>query len=103
MLTRTRDEWLEVAAQHHLPIGPVNVNVPDLLRDPQMQARGIFVEGHHPQAGEFTYLRAPALVEGQEFEVERPAPLAGEHSAEILGELGYSEDDIKDLGERRIL
>ncbi|HVW32460.1 MAG TPA: CoA transferase, partial [Acidimicrobiia bacterium] len=89
MLTRTRDEWLELAKAHRLPIGPVNVNVSDLVADPQLQERGVFVEGHHPHAGDFTYLRPPALVDAQEFEVARPAPLAGEHSTEILGELGY--------------
>lgn len=97
ILTRTRDEWIELAIEHHLPIGPVNVNVPDLVRDPQLRSRGLFHEGYHPYAGDFTYLRAPALIKGQEFEVARPAPLAGEHSAELLEELGYDEQRISDL------
>jgi crotonobetainyl-CoA:carnitine CoA-transferase CaiB-like acyl-CoA transferase len=97
MLTRTRDEWVAFAADNDLPIGPVNLRVADLVRDPQFRARSVFVDDHHPYAGDFTYIGPPLLVDGQPYEIRRPAPLAGEHSTEILAEIGYGADRIDHL------
>src|SRR5699024_1796388 len=103
MLTRTRDEWVALAADHDLPIGPVNLRVADLVADPQFRGRNVFVEHHHPYAGDFTYIGPPLLVDGRPYEIRRPAPLAGEHSTEVLAELGYDRDRIERLTEQGVV
>lgn len=103
MLTRTRDEWTAFAADHDLPIGPVNLRVSDLLTDPQFRARSVFVDERHPHAGDFTYLGPPLMIDGQPYEIRRPAPLAGEHSSEILSEIGYDDARIARLNEKGVV
>jgi crotonobetainyl-CoA:carnitine CoA-transferase CaiB-like acyl-CoA transferase len=102
-LERDAAEWVALAAEHHIPIGPVNMSVADLLADPQLRGRQIFAEGTHPEAGPFTYVGTPAVVAGQKFEVRLPAPELGEHTDEILRELGYGDEDIERLHADRVV
>jgi crotonobetainyl-CoA:carnitine CoA-transferase CaiB-like acyl-CoA transferase len=93
---RTLAEWMEVAIEADIAMGPAN-QVGDLLDDPQLASREIIVETVHPHAGEFTTVGWPAPVDGQPFEVTRPAPLLGEHTDEVLAAAGYSDREIAGL------
>lgn len=95
--TRTQREWVDLAHEHRLPLGPAHQRVADLRDDPQVRARQIVVEGEHPEAGPFTYVGEPVVVDGQPYRVRRPAPGLGEHTAEILAELGYADADVEAL------
>jgi len=75
----------------------------DTLQDPHLRAREIIHESVHPVAGPFTTVGWPAPVAGQPFDVERHAPTLGEHTEEILAEIGYSADDIHALREQGIV
>jgi crotonobetainyl-CoA:carnitine CoA-transferase CaiB-like acyl-CoA transferase len=99
---RTLAEWMEVALHNDIAMGPAN-QLPDLLDDPQLAAREIIVETVHPHAGPFTAVGWPAPIDGQPFEVVRPAPLLGEHTDEVLRAAGYSEADITDFRAGRIV
>jgi crotonobetainyl-CoA:carnitine CoA-transferase CaiB-like acyl-CoA transferase len=70
----------------------------DLFNCPHLRERGFFVESSHPIAGRAEYPgMAPKLSEG-EFQIRRPAPLLGQHNAEIYGEdLGYTPGNLVSL------
>jgi crotonobetainyl-CoA:carnitine CoA-transferase CaiB-like acyl-CoA transferase len=99
---RTLAEWMDVARESDIAMGPAN-QVEDLRSDPHLAAREIIVETVHPHAGPFTTVGWPAPIDGQPFEVTRPAPLLGEHTDEVLRAAGYSEADIADLRAQRVV
>jgi crotonobetainyl-CoA:carnitine CoA-transferase CaiB-like acyl-CoA transferase len=102
MASRTLAEWMDIATKYDIPLSPAN-SVEDTLADPHLRAREIIHESVHPVAGPFTTVGWPAPVDGQPFDVERHAPTLGEHTDEILAEVGYSADDIHALRERGIV
>jgi crotonobetainyl-CoA:carnitine CoA-transferase CaiB-like acyl-CoA transferase len=91
--TKTLEEWMEIAVDADIPIGPTN-RVSDLMTDPQIRAREILYPSEHPSAGPFLYVGTPVVVQGQPFEIRRHSPELGEHTAEILGELGYASSQV---------
>jgi crotonobetainyl-CoA:carnitine CoA-transferase CaiB-like acyl-CoA transferase len=99
---RTLAEWLDLAVRFVLPLGPAN-RIADLLDDPHLASRGVLVAGNHPRAGAFTYVGEAVRVPGQPYEVSRPAPLLGEHTDEILEELGVDIRRREELRERRVI
>jgi formyl-CoA transferase len=99
---RTKAEWVELALTHDIALGPAN-QVTDLRDDPHLQARGIVHDCVHPVAGPFTAVGWPAIVAGQQFDVTKPAPSLGEHTAEVLTELSCGEDEIAALREHGIV
>jgi formyl-CoA transferase len=100
--TKTQEEWVAVALQHDIAMGPAH-RFEDLRSDPQLTSREIIFEGEHPDAGPFSYVGWPAPVSGQPFDVWRPAPKLGEHSAEVLGELGYGADAVDGLRAAKVI
>ena len=69
----------------------------DLANDQVFQSRGAFEIVDHPDAGEFAYPGRPFIMEHSPWSIRRPAPRLGEHTGEVLSELGYSQDDISRL------
>jgi crotonobetainyl-CoA:carnitine CoA-transferase CaiB-like acyl-CoA transferase len=85
--TKTLAEWMHVAAEHDIAMGPA-VRFAEVQDDPHLIARGMVMTEHHPLFGDFLTLGNPLVVPGETFTV-RSAPAHGEHTDEILGELGY--------------
>lgn len=76
----------------------------DLFECPQLRARGFFVNVDHPVAGRAQYPGMGPKLSDQEFEISRPAPLLGQHNAEVLcDELGYAKEDLVNLRELGII
>ena len=90
-VTRSRDEWVAHFAGRDACVAPVNTTE-ETLADPHLVARGTVVEIEGvPQP-------APApRFSGTPARLDRPAPEAGEHTDEILGELGYAPAAVADL------
>lgn len=93
---RTQAEWMDVARQFDIPLSPAN-RIDEVLDDPHLQARQILFESEHPTAGPFTTVGWPAPVRGQTFDVQQHAPSLGEHTDQILCELGRTPDQIERL------
>lgn len=90
--------WLYSEGQKRLiPLAPVSTPK-DLLENPQLRARGHFVAFTHPllqQAAEMP--GAPYVLSETPWRLQRPAPTLGQHTAEVLGEIGISPDEVARL------
>lgn len=92
-----REAALALFRARGVTVGPIH-NAASLLRDPHVAARGVYVE----EAGAGTVMHAvtPRLA-GTPGGLRRPAPRCGEHSAEILAELGAQPEDVETLAKKR--
>ncbi len=89
-------EWGRRLDEAQLVWAPV-VTLPEALADPQVEANGMLEEVEHLEAGAYRTLSAPFSVSGARIEVRGPAPAPGEHTGEVLAELGLDSDEIARL------
>ena len=94
--TQTTEHWLDVLDREDVPCGPV-LTRDDVHLHPQVQANGIIVEDEHPVVGLVRQARPAERMDGTPSEITRQAPLLGQHSDEILEEIGMSSDEIGTL------
>jgi formyl-CoA transferase len=99
---RDRDEWMQLALEHRLPMSPINDGIDEVRADPQINSRAFFLSGE-ADGEPFTYLGEPAIVDGENPEAPRPAPELGQDNAQLLTELGYGPADIEQLAATRVI
>jgi crotonobetainyl-CoA:carnitine CoA-transferase CaiB-like acyl-CoA transferase len=88
--------WVERMEAAEVPGGPV-YGFEQALADPHVAARKMVVEVDHPKIGRMKTLGLPIKSTGELTEIRKPAPLLGQHSAEVLAELGYTDQEIEAL------
>jgi formyl-CoA transferase len=92
--TRPKAEVVRVLSSAGVPAAPVN-NVAEMVADPQIRAREMFVERDHPVYGRLTTTGSPLKMSETPGRVRWLAPMPGEHNEEIFcGLLGHSKDDL---------
>lgn len=93
LLTRSRADWLAAFDAAGVPAGPVQT-IGQALSHPQTLARGMVVDLVHPQAGATKAIGCPIHFSKTPTRIDRPAPMLGQHSREVLREYRYSDDEI---------
>jgi crotonobetainyl-CoA:carnitine CoA-transferase CaiB-like acyl-CoA transferase len=94
--TRTLQEWTALFATVGIPAGPA-VSIDRAGNDPHLLERKAVLTEHHPVVGDLTVTGNPVRVQGRDFEITRSAPELGEHSDEVLAELGYTAVEVAAL------
>jgi crotonobetainyl-CoA:carnitine CoA-transferase CaiB-like acyl-CoA transferase len=100
--SRTTEEWLARLEAEGVPCAPV-LTRDQVVAHPQVLASGMVMESEHPAAGRIRQTRPAARFSETPPELRRGAPRLGEHTAEVLGELGVLRDEIDTLRSRGIV
>jgi crotonobetainyl-CoA:carnitine CoA-transferase CaiB-like acyl-CoA transferase len=99
---KTTAEWFELIVAAGLPCGPV-YNIKQAFADPQVEALRIKRSVTHPRLGELDLVAQPCEISGFDREIRTATPDLGEHNREILGSLGYTDDEIEKLKAARAI
>ncbi len=102
LATNTSAFWLEKLDAHGVPCAPV-LDRAGILQHEQVLANELIDEYDHPIAGRVRQPRPAARFDKTPAMIRRPAPGLGEHSREILLDLGYAEDEVNGLIARGVL
>ena len=99
--TATTDHWVRLLEAAGVPCGPV-YNYEQLFSDPQVRHRGLIQYATDEELGEVPHIRSPIKI-GEDVRVRSVAPKIGQHNDEILGQLGVTEAEMRELRTRRVL
>ncbi|MBB43144.1 MAG: formyl-CoA transferase [Rhodospirillaceae bacterium] len=100
--TKTSQEWVDILNTNGVPCGPI-YTVDQTFSDPQVQHLGIAWNMESPDLGEISVLGQPFSLSSAVASVRRHTPNIGEHTDEVLLEMGYKEEEISQLYKLEIL
>jgi crotonobetainyl-CoA:carnitine CoA-transferase CaiB-like acyl-CoA transferase len=99
-VTASTDEWVERLLAAGTPAGPIR-NYAEALADQHTLARGMIQQIEHPVEGVVNALAMPIAPARHQSGPARPAPILGEHTVEVLRELGYDDESVDALTAQR--
>ncbi len=94
--------WNDALSGVGVPCAPIN-SIAQLLDHPHTQASGIIVEYEHQTAGRLKGVGHPVLIDGAERHAGLPPPMLGQHTDDVLGEMGLSPETISELRRARVI
>jgi formyl-CoA transferase len=86
---------MDILNKHDIPCGPI-LSMKEISEDQALRKTGTIVEVDHPVRGKYLTVGNPIKLSDSPTDVTR-SPLLGEHTDEVMAELGYSPDDIATL------
>lgn len=94
--------WQEACRENKIPCGPIQT-LQSIVTDPQLAAREMFISIPHPIAGNVKLVGSPLKLSKTPISIEQYPPMPGEHTVEILKQLGYSQEHIEEYRKKQII
>ena len=102
IVTKEGEEWLTILKDAGVPCGPI-YTVDKIFSDPQVLHREMVKELDHTKAGKIKVTGIPVKLSETPGEVKTAPPFLGEHTQEVLEELGYSGQDLEKLRQEKVI
>jgi len=99
--TKTKFEAMDILNEHDIPCGPI-LSMKEIAEEPSLRKTGTVVEVDHPTRGKYLTVGNPIKMSDSPSDVKR-SPLLGEHTDEVLAELGYDKDRIAALRAEKVI
>ena len=99
--TMTKFEAMDILNKYDIPCGPI-LSMKEIAEEPSLRATGTVVEVDHPERGKYLTVGNPIKLSDSPTEVTR-SPLLGEHTEEVLAQLGYSPEKIAALRAEKVI
>jgi formyl-CoA transferase len=100
-VTKTKFEAMNLLNEHDIPCGPI-LSMEELAHEPSLRKTGTVVEVDHPTRGKYLTVGNPIKLSDSPTEVKR-SPLLGEHTDEVLEELGYKSEEVNALRRAKVV
>jgi formyl-CoA transferase len=100
-VTKTKFEAMDLLNAHDIPCGPI-LSMEEIANEPSLRATGTVVEVDHPTRGKYLTVGNPIKMSDSPTHVTR-SPLLGEHTDEVLAELGFGAADVAALRAKKVI
>jgi crotonobetainyl-CoA:carnitine CoA-transferase CaiB-like acyl-CoA transferase len=100
--TKSREDWLHCLEARDVPVVPLH-DIAEALADPQVRHLQLIEQVEHPITGQMQFVGPPVRYSNFTESPSLPPPLLGEHTIDVLRELGYSEPTIEELRDRHVI
>jgi formyl-CoA transferase len=100
-MTKSKYEVMDICNPLDIPVGPI-LSMKEISEEPSLRETGTIVEVDHPERGPYLTVGCPVKLSDSAVEVAR-SPLLGEHSDEVLTQLGYTEEEVSTMKQAGVI